>query len=816
MELPKNGFFSTVLAALLRPVIRTLDRGSLPTHSGELTLAGLNKPVEVRWDHHAIPRVSAHGEDDLFFAQGYLHAQERLWQMEMSRRFLSGRMAEVFGDFSLAWRELSSQFRGRSCADFDYFVRLLGIRAAAVASLDVLFEADRCRLRSYCDGVNRYIERCGRKLPWEFRLLRHEPEPWLPEDTLTIGKGYAFLLSTALYTRLNFIAVAAKLADEPDKLRALFPTYPDDAPVTARCAWDEVRGLWQFSSGILSGGEWPPFAGGSNCWAIAPHRSAMGRAVLCNDPHLRMTLPSAWYLIHLRADDGPDGYEVWGASIPGAPCIQIGHNRRIAWGITAAVCDEVEIYREKLHPLDPDLYLAGQRWEKLETRKELIAIRGAPPREKIVRKSRHGPAISDFSEARAGKEILTVRWTAHEPSRELHSLYGINRAHDWRQFQESLRHHAAPSLNFIYADREGNIGYTLAGNIPRRAKIPSLLPLPGWDEKDEWLGYIPFEELPRIYNPPEGFVASANNRIADTSYPYYLSHFFEPPHRFRRILELLGRREKFTVEDMAAVQLDDVSLHAKELISSLENDLAQIPDGNRSVKIAALRLLSWDGSCSESSIEAAIFHTFHHRLLYNLLAPALGDDLFPTYVEILNQCIAPTDRILRESSPAWFTGRSRIGLVALSMREACAELNEQFGSNLDGWRWGRIHQLHLNHALGRINILKPALGIGPVATPGDGMTINQGFYRHSNPYMQTVGASLRYIAELDDPIRSSAVLAAGQSGHPSSIHYADQAELWMRGERIPLGGIDAGVKRSDKRLLLKPAQPTVAPKGASS
>jgi len=277
MDLPKSGFFSTLFSAFLRPFIRALDKGAAPTYGGELPLPGLRQPVEVFWDRYAIPHVSATDEHDLFFAQGYLHAQERLWQMEMNRRFLCGRMAEIFGDFALPWREISSQFRGRTCADFDYFVRLIGIRAAAVDSLDILPEEDQLRLRSYCLGVNRYIERCGKHLPWEFRLLRHEPEPWQPEDTLTIGKGFAFLLSTALYTRLNFIAVAAKLADEPDKLRALVPRYPEDAPVTARAIWDGARGAWQFTSGILSASDWHPAGSGSNSWAIAPGRSTSRR-----------------------------------------------------------------------------------------------------------------------------------------------------------------------------------------------------------------------------------------------------------------------------------------------------------------------------------------------------------------------------------------------------------------------------------------------------------------------------------------------------------------------------------------------------------
>ncbi|HEX9265232.1 MAG TPA: penicillin acylase family protein [Candidatus Binatia bacterium] len=818
MELPKRGFFSTVFSALLRPFVRYFDRRSLPHYRGDLSLVGLNKSVEVLWDRYAIPHVFASDERDLFFAQGYLHAQERLWQMEMSRRFLCGRMAEIFGDFALPWRDISNQFRGRTCADFDYFVRLLGIRSAAAESLDILPEADRLRLYSYCDGVNRYIEQCGKKLPWEFRLLRHEPEPWRPQDTLTIGKGFAFLLSTALYTRLNFIAVAAKLADEPDKLRTLLPTYPDDAPVTARAVWDGARGAWQFTTDILAACDWHPAGNGSNSWAIAPNRSTTGGAILCNDPHLRMTLPSVWYLMHLKATSDaaqPDGYEVCGASIPGAPCVQLGHNRYISWGITAAVCDDVEIYREKLHPLEPDLYRVGHRWEKLQTSREQIAIRRQAPFEKIIRKSRHGPAISDFSDPRAGGEILTVRWTAHEPSQELRSVYGVNCARNWQEFQESLRHHSAPSLNYVYADRDGNIGYTLAGRIPRRTNVPSLLPVPGWEEGDDWLGYIPFEELPRVYNPPQGAVASANNRVTDAAYPYYLSHFVEPPHRIRRIQELLEQPKKLSAEDLAAIQLDSVSLHARELIATLEGELARIPEDSRTVKIAANRLLSWDGSCAITSIEAAIFHVFHHRLLVNLLVPALGEDLCSAYIEILNQCVVPIDRILSDLNSTWFGSRSRLELVTVSLGEACAELEDNFGANIEAWRWGKIHQLHMNHALGRSKILKPFLSIGPMPTPGDGMTVNSGFYRHSNPYTQTVGASLRFIVELNSSIRSGFVLPSGQSGHPSSTHYSDQTELWLKGKRIPFRTVHDHLRLYDSRLLLNPAQSGIAPKHAS-
>jgi penicillin amidase len=788
MERPKSGFLATVFSAFLRPLIGLLDRRAAPVYSGDIALAGLDKAVKVLWERHAIPHVYAENERDLFFAQGYLHAQERLWQMEMNRRFLSGRMAEMFGDFDLPWRDLSSAFRDRRSSDFDYFVRLLGIRAAALDSLALLSEENERLLSAYSDGVNRYIERCAGKLPWEFRLLRHEPEPWRPIDTLTIGKGFAFLLSTALYSRLNFMAVAEKLAEEPEKLHDLFPGYPSDAVTTVRSVWDGVQKLWQFTSGVLAASEWHPAGSGSNGWALAPRRSTSGSAILCNDPHLRLSLPSVWYLIHLRAEKSPasaDGYEVWGASIPGIPCVQIGHNRFIAWGITAALCDDVEIYREKPHRIDPELYLVGNRWQPLESRRERIAVRGGRPLEKIVRASRHGPVISDFT-ALDSKEILTARWVAQEPSREFQSLYNLNCARDWRQFEDALRFHATPSLNFVYADREGNIGYALAGKIPRRVTAPSLLPSNGWDERNDWTGFIEFDELPRLYNPPEGVVANANNRIADAAYPYYLSHLFEPPHRLRRIEQLLGQRERHSPEHAAALQLDHLSLHATDLIAALRGELEAMTGEDKIVTTAAARLLAWDGRCAVASVEAAIFHLMHQRLLRDLLIPVLGENAFHAYIEILNQCIVPTDRIFADPASPWFARRSRNELVKLALVGACSELQTRFGADMERWRWGEVHQLFQHHGLARIDVFKSLVGIGPLPTPGDGMTVGVGFYRHSNPYAQTVGASLRFAIEAGPSLRSGFVLSSGQSGHPTSIHYRDQTDLWLGGRRIDI------------------------------
>jgi len=784
MERPKNGLWFSLLSALLAPIIRSLDKPSRPKYEGDLILPGLHHRVEIYWEAHGIPHVMASDEHDLFLAQGYLHAQERLWQMDMTRRFLTGRIAEIFGDFSIPWRELASRFRGRGSADFDYFMRLTGIRQSALSSLELLPEDDRLRLQAYSDGVNLYIERSGKRLPWEFRVLRYQPEPWKPEDSLTIGKGFAFLVSPALFTRLNMIAIAARLEDQPKQLRDLFPSYPEDAPTITRAVKDAARGIWQFVNGTLTASDWNPAGQGSNSWVIAPQRSATGSAILCNDPHLRMTLPPIWYLMHLRAQSIPaaaDGYEAWGASVPGCPCIHIGHNRWIAWGITAAVCDDVDLYREKIHRFEPDLYLSGHHWRPVTRRDELIRIRGGGAVRRTVRLTRHGPILSDFDGDNRSGEMLSFRWTAHEPAQDFHGLYGINQARDWSQFLESLSYQAAPALNFVYADRQGNIGYSLAGNIPNRTRTPSPLPLAGWEENNDWQGFIPFAELPRIYNPPDGTIATANNKIVDASYPYYLSSLFEPPHRARRIQELLAAKQTHSLTDLARIQLDSVSRHAQEMIEVLKTDLSSIRREDSRAGVAVDRLLSWDGRCDERSVEAAIFHVFHHRLMANLLIPTLGEDLFAAYVEILNQCIVPIDRILRNPDSPWFASRSRCDLVTVSLREAIVELERELGADMKQWHWGQIHTLSFTHPLGRLAFLQSALSVGPFASSGDGTTINMGFYRHSTPYRHTVGASLRFLIDLGNLNDSSFIMPTGQSGHLFSPHDRDHTNLWRGG-----------------------------------
>ena len=383
--------------------------------------------------------------------------------------------------------------------------------------------------------------------------------------------------------------------------------------------------------------------------------------------------------------------------------------------------------------------------------------------------------------------MLSFRWIAHTPGNEVGLLDGVNRARNWSEFLAGMAHHVTPSLNCVYADTQGNIGYALAGRIPlRRQQEPSWLPLEGWNAAHDWAGTIPFDELPRLYNPPEGIVANANNGIADASYPYYLSDLFEPPYRIERIRRLLTRNTHLDLEDMARIQLDTRSVQAERLLNALHQELSEIAGEEPSLRHCVELLEEWNYDCTVRSAGAAVFHVLYHRLMWNIWGETLGEELFASYTEILNQPVAPLDDILTDPGSIWFRGASRKEVLTTSLQEAQAELTKQQGSDTNRWSWGRLHTLTLAHALGNNNWLAPFFSLGPFPVGGDGVTVSNSYYRHSRPYDQAVGASMRMLVTLSDPIRSSFVIVPGQAGNPVSPQYRDQFELWRSGRAISL------------------------------
>jgi penicillin amidase len=757
--------------------------------------------VRIVWDEHAVPYLTAENESDLFAAQGFLHAQERLWQMDFSRRFFSGRMAEIFGARPVPWSDFSANLRDKTIVDLDFFVRLMGIQRTAASSFTLLADKFRALLEAYSRGVNHYIETHRKSLPLEFRLLRYEPEPWKPQDCLLIAKGLALVLSTALMTRLALIALAQKLGDQEHKLRSLYPAYPHNDPCITQLTAGSSKELLAFLSGTFLATP----RQGSNSWVVGPALSSTGKPILCNDTHLRMNLPPLWYLMDLKAHGAAQSegdFMVSGVTLPGSPCVYIGHNATIAWGITAALCDDADLYEEKIHPQDEESYLTAGGWEKLQCREERIQVRGASAVTRIVRSTRHGPLLSDFTAGQGPHQALALKWTGHEAALELQALYGLNRARDWSDFLASVELHVAPTLNYVYADISGNIGYCLAGKIPARTQ-PSLLPLPGWHEDSDWRGYIPFAELPRLYNPPEGVIATANNSVADPSYPYHLSDLFEPPYRIRRIKELLTTKSVYSLSDMAAIQLDVISTLARSMVAAMREDLQQIALKETALAEVVRSLLAWDGSCSERSYEAALFHVFYQRLMVNILEPDLGGELLQSYAEIFNQSLIPLEQILRAPDSPWFEHVARIDFVHQSLRETIDFLRRELGPDKRDWSWGKLHTLTLRHALGQQSALARFFSVGPIPASGDGVTINIGFYSHAHPYSELVGPALRMIVDVSNWDNSKFVLISGQSGHPFSKHYRDQFALWQTGRYISLAQ-DPKRMSSSPLLVLTP------------
>ncbi len=791
-------------ALLLTPLLRLMARRNLPKRRGTVRLPGLRKDVQVRWDPFAIPYISAENEPDLFFAQGYLHAQDRLWQMDLNRRVFSGRLAEVFGDRAMPRDDFMRHLRSGTMTGVDHFMRIMGLRRAAELSLPLLSERSARAVEAYCAGVNAYMARPRRRMPVEFRVLRFEPAPWEPVDCLTLAKGFSLFLSSALMTRLIFLALHGRLENDPEKLRSLLPHYPSWGAAVTRAMSDHGADLLRFVNGSFADAPWTPRGQGSNGWAVDASRSAEGHPLLCNDMHLRMTLPGIWYLNHLRTVDDSDRtppFEAAGVSLPGSPLIYVGHNRHMAWGFVAALCDDGDLYRERIHPEEPDLYRTPDGWAEFESRPETIAVRGRRPTEVAVRHTRHGPVLSDIlapaqpDSDLPDREVLSFQWIAHTPGNEVGLLDGVNRARDWNEFLSGMAHHVTPSLNCVYADTRGNIGYALAGRVPLRPRQePSWLPLEGWNPAHDWTGTIPFEELPRLYNPPEGMVATANNRIAEPGYPYYLSDLFEPPYRIERIRHLLTREERLDLGTMARIQLDTRSVQAERLLNALGSELHEIAREDPSLQVCVELLEAWDYGCGTESPAAALFHVLYHRLMRNIWEKDLGEDLFTSYAEILNQAVTPLDGILTDPESIWFRHTSRREVLATSLREAQEELARRQGPDPANWSWGRLHTLTLAHALGNNKWLAPFFSLGPYPVPGDGVTVSNSYYRHSRPYDQAVGASHRMLVTLSDPIRSRFVIVPGQTGNPAASHYRDQVDLWRTGRTIPLAGLDEGTK----------------------
>ena len=798
-----------LLLVLLAFAGATTVRRSWPETEGTVRLLGLDGPVDVLRDRRGIPQIYADTPRDLFRAQGYVQAQDRFWQMDYRRHLTAGRLSELLGEDAL---------------EADMMVRSMGWRRVAQRELDLLAPETRAHLEAFSAGVNDYLAGRGPvRLSLEYAVLGlggvdYQPEPWEPVDSLAWLKAMAWDLRGNMQDEMDRARLAVDRS--PEQIAELYPPYPYDEhdPITRY-----IRASSPGAARVGSGADL-----GSNGWVVSGRHTASGRPLLANDPHLAPSMPGVWYQsgLHCREFGSDCPFDVSGFTIAGLPGVVIGHNRRIAWGFTNLAPDVTDLYLEKVQGQH---YLYGGKWEPLQTRDEIIRVHGERPRTITVRSTRHGPLLSDVSRElstvganarvpagspdRGNGYGVALAWTALQPSNTADAIFALDTAGNWEAFREAARLFTVPAQNIVYADVDGDIGYQAPGAIPvRRPGHSGDDPAPGWLPRFDWTGEtIPFEELPTALNPEEGFIVTANQAVADPSYPHRISGSYDAGFRSQRIRGLLAdlvERGDLTVGDMARVQLDARSPMAPVLVPHLLQVLLPsqyYADGQR-------LLAQWDMQQEAGSAGAAYFNAVWRNLLRLTFHDQLRESLWP---EGDDRWFLIVRRLLDQPTNAWWDDahtpevvENRDSILAEAMRDARDELTRRVARDADEWSWGDLHHLELeNETLGRSEsaLVRALFNRGPYPLDGGGALVNASSWDARQGYVATYVPSMRMIVDLADFDRSRWINLTGASGHAFHARYTDQTELWLAGRYLPwVFSEDAVQSRAEDRLRLRP------------
>ncbi len=764
--------------------LATRARAVLAQTEGAIKLKGLQKPVKVLRDEWGIAHIYAETQEDLFFGQGFVAAQDRLWQMDLWRRVGEGKLAEVLGPSAV----------GR-----DKFARLIRYRGDMKAEYESYSPDAKQIIDSFVRGVNAQIEICKDRLPIEFQLAGIEPEPWTPEVCLTRMAGYVMTrnasseVSRARLVREFGKEFVDEWAETEPKRKIEIPEGLDLEGIDARIlALASAAG-----SSINFNPPTPNPNDGSNNWVIDGTMSATGKPILANDPHRTIALPSLRYLVHLV---GP-GWNVIGAGEPALPGVAAGHNERIGFGFTIVGIDQQDLYVEEVNPASPNEYRYRGKWEAMRVEREQIKVKGeANPREVELKFTVHGPVIYEDQERR---RAYALRWVGSEPGTAgyLASLT-LNRVQNWKEFLKAMERWKAPSENLIYADVDGNIGWVAAGMTPVRKGWSGLLPVPGAGGKYEWQGFLPVSALPQVYNPSKHFIATANHNILPPGYKHELGYEWSSPIRFWRISEVLGKaKAKFDLADFQRLQHDEVSLPARDLTAVLREAKGVKPELQPYVELLA----RWDCALGRDSAAAALYEVWVTRLSSAVFKPHVPANAWQTVAGRIS--LLETIDALKNPSSRWFGEDVRGGRdVALlkSLEEAVGEAKRLLGEDSSKWRWGTLHVAPFPHVLSTNEDRRALFDLPSVERGGDGNTVNN---TSGSNFRQTHGASFREILDVSNWDRSVATSVPGQSGQPGSKHYGDLLPLWADGKYFPLLYSKHKVEAMAKqRLIIEPAK----------
>ncbi|MFC1888907.1 penicillin acylase family protein [Thermodesulfobacteriota bacterium] len=783
-----------LLAVLTAGCAHIFDR-TLPIRDRAIALNGLDHPVKVSFDRLGIPHISARSFEDALFAQGYVTAQDRLFFMDLLRRLVKGELAEIIGKTALP---------------VDRFMRTVGLARVAGEEARHLDAETKARLEAYTAGVNAYITSLDGPRHFGFSFLFYDPEPWTVEDSLALGKGMSWQLDRMWLADLMRARLRETLGDDmaadllleagptnrpicgtPGASAVASPVLPPIDPVVSEALTD--AGSMELPGALVR--LLPALRTGSNNWVVSGSRTATGKPILANDPHLQHFMISMVYLCHLKVE--AEGIDVIGGSFPGMPGIPIGHNGSIAWGFTTTWADSDDIFVEQFNPEDPSQYKVGDGWVGVEEFTDRIAVRWSRDVDHNSTWTRHGPVIR-----RSGDTGLALKWTSHAPPDNMaRSFLGVSLAKNWDEFLDAFRDYKGGCFNAVYADAEGNIGYHLIGAVPVRASGDGSVPVAGPDSEHDWTGTIPFDELPHVLNPSSGWLATSNNRIIGPDYPNLITTCWEASYRQGRVAELLAAKEGFVVEDFQAIQADRFSRPGRSLRDGLIAASAKIEPVDPDLVEALGRLEDWDCLMTADSQAASIAYETLEVLTKRLLEPHLGPELFGEYRSTWPCLYHSVEMIVEGRIARWLPGAygSYDELLLDSLAEALAILKNRFGTaKQERWAWGGIHALRFPWPVNKLFGTGKAIPLGGddftvnVAHPSESpdvlllsrsMTGDPGkvgsFMPDPDSLDVAAGPCLRMIVDFDDLERSVYIVDRGQSEHPRSPHNKDQLDMWL-------------------------------------
>ncbi|MCL4523702.1 MAG: penicillin acylase family protein [Acidobacteria bacterium] len=776
-----------------------IAHSSLPQLDGDASLPELKQEVTVDRDRWGVPRIHAGSLEDLVTAQGYVVAQDRLWQMDLLRRAAAGELSEIFGGTAI---------------EVDRDNRVLGLKAAAEKCVAETDAETRGILQAYARGVNRYIEERRDRLPVEFRVLKYAPRPWTPADSLLVGAYMYKVLTNSWEWELKRERVMQKIG--PELARELYVSdspldhpivgnglatekFPaEKKPVTApkqgrsssseTSAWaSATRALQQFE-------EETEFAFGSNNWVLSGEHTYSGKPLLANDTHLELDVPCIWYMAHLTAP----GWNVKGFALPGVPLIIIGHNERIAWGFTNNGADVQDLYVETFNPENPREYKVNGKWVAAEIRKEVIRVKGGANLTLDVAVTRHGPVVH-----REGTRGYALRWTATDPGGLAFGYPWIGQARNWEEFRAAMRRVTGPAQNAVYADVDGNIGYQVGARIPVRKNGHGEVPVPGDTDEYEWAGFIPFEELPTVFNPPGGIIATANARVIGPEYKHFLTENWMSPYRTDRLYALLDTKQKFRPQDCITIQTDLYSLPHRMLAEHLHKALEKHPPKDVRTRWLIDQFPKWNGRAAASAVEMSLLEFTRRIVRRKILEAKLGDQTMYRWwrSEVFIQNVLrdrPAHWLPPEFANAASASDGYDELLIRSADEAVLELERLSESNkIKQWRWGRFMLLEILHPLARGGFFRRHLSIGPITQSGSSFSVKQSG--------RSLGPAMRFVADLANLDNSLMNITMGQSGQYLSRHYKDQFPEWYESRGINSTFSDATQEKTRiHRLRLRP------------